>query len=413
MILVDTSIFVARQPIVDIDGNLFAYELLYRNSDENSYPNVNPDKATMAVLINTFLTIGADVVVGQQLSFVNFTGTLLAQDIFSQMDAKRIVIEVLEDVEITPSLISRLQELRELGFKVAMDDFILGKQYEVHRNLFELVDFVKVDFINSTKEQRKKIETFTKEFTGICLLAEKIETTAQFEEAKASGYQLFQGYFFSKPEIIKGTEIPSNLNFHLEIIQKFSTESPNVAEIAALISRDVSLTYRLLRLINTHGFKREKEITSITQAIVTVGLEGTKKWLFALALREVGEGNGRGKAKALVQNSLIRAKLCELLAIHLKKDNPDEYFIAGMFSLIDAILRREVDEILPQISLSDKVYKTLKREQTDLMPFILIAESIEKLDIERTQILADEIGMNLSEVSECSLIAAKWVQQIN
>jgi EAL and modified HD-GYP domain-containing signal transduction protein len=407
------NVFVARQPIIDINGNLVAYELLYRNSDDNIFPDIHPDKATIRVLVSTFLSMGVDTVVGEHTSFVNFTGVLLAQNIFTNLDADRIVIEILENVEITPSLISRIRELREMGFKVALDDFILDKQYEVHRDLFELVDYIKVDFIDTDYAQRRKIEKFVMDFPNISLLAEKVETEAQYESAKKWGYTLFQGYFFAKPEIIKSTEIPMNIALHFEIIEKLNAETPNVAEIATLITHDMALTYRLLRLINTYAFGVPKKITSIKQAIVIIGVEGTKKWMYILTLYEMGEGTGKGRTKALVDNSLTRAKLLELVAIHKGKKNADEHFLAGMFSLINIIMKRDWEDILPKISLSDKVSKTLRGEQTEMTEFIQLAESLEYLDIQKSQLLAGEMGITMKELSKFSKDANQWAQQIN
>jgi len=408
----DTNIFVGRQPILDRNGDIYGYELLYRNSHNNFFPNVNPEQATIGLLVNTFLTIGIEKVVGNSLSFINFTGELLTQDIFSSLDPERVVIEVLENVEITPSLLTKMRMLKKAGFKIALDDFILQEQYSVHSELFQIVDFIKVDYLDTTLVERLEIEKFIKQYPAIVMLAEKIELEEHFRAAKASGYSLFQGYFFSKPEIVTGIEIPSNVSLHFQIIERLHTEPSNIDEITELIKRDISLSYKLLRLINTLAFGVPKQISSIKQAIVLIGLRETKRWVQVLALREIGEGPGNGRMQALADYSLTRAKLCELLAKHNGKKNPEEYFFAGMFSLINVIMKRDWDAILQLIPLSEEVAFTVKGKQTEITPYLQLAEAVERFDWKRIEQLCTEMGITQAELSRCTLEAHCWTRSL-
>jgi len=408
----DTNIFVGRQPILDVNGDIYGYELLYRNSHKNFFPNVNPEQATIGLLVNTFLTIGIEKVAGNSLSFINFTGELLAQDIFSSLDPEQVVIEVLENVEITPSLLTKLRLLKETGFMIALDDFILQEQYSVHSELFKIVDFIKVDYVNTTPNERIEIEKHIKRYPSIIMLAEKVETEEQFNAAKASGYKLFQGYFFSKPEIITGIEIPSNVSLHFQIIERFHTEPPNIDEITELIMHDISLSYKLLRLINTLAFGATKRISSIKQAIVLIGLRETKRWVQILALSEMGKGPGKGRTQALADYSLTRAKMCELLAKHDGKKNPEEYFFAGMFSLIDVIMNSDWETILQLIPLSDEVALTVKGLQTNITPYLQLAEAVERFDWQRVEQLITEMGITQAELSKYTIEAHRWTQNL-
>ncbi|HJF33006.1 MAG TPA: HDOD domain-containing protein [Sporosarcina psychrophila] len=408
----DANIFVGRQPILNRNGDIYAYELLYRNSHKNFYPDVDPDQATIRLLVNTFLTIGLEKVSGKSLSFINFTGELLTQDIISSLDPKRVVIEVLETVEITPLLLTKLRLLKEMGFKLALDDFILQEQYSVHSELFNLVNFIKVDYLNTTPIERLEIEKLIMKYPSIVLLAEKIETEEQFEAAKASGYSLFQGYFFSKPEIVTGIEIPSNVVLQFQIIKRLHSEPLNIDEIVGLIMHDVSLTYKLLRLINTYAFEVLKKISSIKQAIVLIGLRETKRWIQVLALREIGEGSGNGRTRALVDYSLTRAKMCELLARRDGQENPEEYFLAGMFSLINVIMKRDWDAVFHLIPLSDEVVRTVKGERTEMTPYLQLTEAVERFDWERIEELTSKMGITQPELSKYSLEAHHWAQSL-
>lgn len=406
------DIFVGRQPILTQDGAIYAYELLYRNSPNNSFPNIDPDKATIELLVNTFLTIGVDQVVGKSLSFINFTGTLLAQDLFSSLDPDRVVIEILEDVEITSSLLTKMRSLKADGFKLALDDFILKGHAILYDELFALVDFIKVDFLNTTEEERYLIEKYVRQYKNVQLLAEKIETEEQFNAAKKAGYKLFQGYYFAKPEIVQGVEIPQDVSLKFHIIKQLNEETPSIGDIAELIMRDISLSYKLLRYINTLAFDVPKQIHSIKQALVMIGLRETRKWMQVLALREIGESSQAGYMKVLIDYSMIRAKLCELLAKRDGKENPEEYFLAGMFSLINVIMRRSWEEIWELIPLSDEVRQTLKGEQTEITPYLQLAEATERFDWERINLSLQTLDITIKELSQCALQAHSWTQRL-
>lgn len=406
------NVFVGRQPILDRDENIYGYELLYRNGEKNSFPNIDPDKATIELLVNTFLSIGAREVADERTIFINFTGSLLSQNLFHRIDSGCVVIEILEDVAITPALISKVRKLKESGFRIALDDFTLQQQHITNRNLFKFVDYIKVDFLNSTPAERALIEDFSKEYSNISLIAEKIESKEEFLGAKELGYTLFQGYFFAKPEILKGFEIPPNVTLHLQVIDKLNKETPNFEEIATLIKRDISLSYKLLRFINSPGVGISRKISSIKQALILVGLVEMKKWMHVLALREFrGEKNGR--IQALIEFSLTRAKMCELLAKRMGKKNDDEYFLTGMFSLIDVIMKRDWQDILPLLSLTDDVSNTLAGKTTTITPYVKLAEAVERFNIEDIEQLAEEIGVDYDELSNFSQQANRWLQMLD
>lgn len=405
----DLNIYVGRQPILNRNGDIYAYELLYRNSDQNAFPNVDPAKATIGVLVNTFLSMGVDQVAGQRLVFINFPETLLAQTLFTKLNPDRVVIEVLEDVHISSALIDRLEVFRKAGFRIALDDFIFEERYRKHTRLFKLISFIKVDFLNTSLAERARIENFVQDYPHIALLAEKIESEEEFNEAKKRGYRLFQGYFFAKPEIIKSKEIPSNVALHFHVIQKLSSKNPNIAEISSLIEHDVSLSYKFLRYINSLAFDIPNKIGSIKQAIMLMGIEEAKKWMQVLMLHDLGEGNGKGRTKALVDYSLSRAKLCEMLAKKNGKKNADEYFLAGMFSLIDAIMKRRLEDVLPLLPLSDLVTRTLYGEKTGITPYLQLSEAMEKLNIPAVKERSLEIGINESELAAFTHEVQHWI----
>lgn len=408
----ELHIFVGRQPILDREGRIFGYELLYRNSEKNSFPDINPEQATIQLLINTFLSIGVDQVSGKSKSFINFSGDLLIKDIFSNVNPECMIIEILEDVEITPLLISRIREIKQEGFQLALDDFIIQDQYALHTELFELIDYVKVDFLAVDEKDRCFIERFVKKYPHIKMLAEKIETEEQFQIAKESGYDLFQGYFFAKPEIIKGVEIPPNLNLHMQIINKLNEADPNIDEIANLILHDISLTYKLLRFINTMNFNIPKSVGSVKQAIVLIGMREFRKWMRILMLQDIGDHSSSGRVKALISYSMARAKMCELMAVRTGHPNGDEHFFVGLFSMLDVIMKRSWADIIPLFPFSEDVAETLQGKQTDLSPYLKLAIATERFDLEEIEKIGKQFGVSKEEIAGCSTKANQWAQAL-
>ncbi len=407
------NIFVGRQPILDLNEDIYGYELLHRDSTENAFPNIDPDQATIELLINTFISIGSKEIVGQHLSFINFTGSLLAQDVFDGLDPQTVVIEVLEDVAVTPSLLTKLRELKAEGFRIALDDFELQEQHHVHKELFNIVDIIKIDFRATTAEARAKMERFIRCYPQIQLLAEKVETKADLIEARLAGYTLFQGFFFAEPEIIEGFEIPPKPLLHFQIIEQLHDPDANIERIATLIKSDISLTYRLLRVVNSAGIGVVQEIRSIKQALVILGLNEMRKWVQVLALREFGQSDSGGRIQALIDFSLARAKLCEQLAVETGKSNRDEYFLTGLFSMMDLIMKQEWPAIFTQISLSQKVQDTLLGKETEISPYVRLIEAIERLDSDQIDAFAKEMNIDQVRLTKYSQQANRWARMLD
>lgn len=407
----ELAVFVGRQPIFDRRGNIFGYELLYRNSDKNIFPQgVDPEKATIDLLVNTFLTIGIDRLVGQTKSFINFTQEALRIDLIDQLDPRFVIIELLEDVEITADVLETITHFRKRGFKIALDDFTLRqvRDESLLPELFKSVNIIKVDFLYTKRQERHKIESLAKKYRNISLLAEKIETEADYEDAKRHGYLLFQGYYFSKPQIIKGREIPPNYLLHFQLLKEFNEKVPDVEKITELFMHDVSVSYKLLRYINSLAFEIPHQIKSINQAIMLMGLREAKRWLRILLLRDIGIGEGRGRQKALIERSLVRAKLIELLAKKKNKQNSDEYFLTGLFSLIDAIMQSDLHDIIPQLSLSKDITNTLLGKETEMKPYLRLVIALETFAIDEIDGMIELLNIEEKTITQLIQEAHQW-----
>lgn len=406
------EVFIGRQPIFDRMENVFAFELLYRNGDLNVFPDIDGDYATTEVLINSFLTIGVEELANGRPCFINFTENLLYESIFDTFDPKTIIIEILENVNISPVLIDKLRQLKRKGYKIALDDFILTNNFFQFKELFSVVDFIKVDFMATNPQDRLFNEIWIKtNYPHIRLLAEKVETREEFEQAKESGYQFFQGYFFSKPQIIHSKEIPTNIVQYFRIIRLINEENANISHIAELIEHDVSLSYKLLKLINASANKNK--VRSIKHAILVLGLTELYQWIYILALRESSRGDSDYGSNALIASSLFRAKFCELLAKEKRQPNSAEYFLIGMFSMMEALLQRPFHQIIQQLPFSNQVIQTLTgSEMTEMSVYLDIAVAFDTLNWKDIHKYSGEISISEDQLRMYYNKAMQWSNQI-
>lgn len=371
------EVFVARQPIFTKTKEIFAYELLYRNNNENRFPEINGDVATTDVIINSFINIGINELSNGKPCFINFTEKLLQQSLPTYFQPSEIIVEILETVELNQELLDICKELKGKGYQIALDDFVLNEENPYSYALIEHADIIKVDFRETTEQMRRSIEEISLK-NNIKLLAEKIETYEEFESAVRIGYEYFQGYFFSRPVILSTRDVPEYFQNYFEIIHHLSNSEPNLNYIIRLIEQDLSLSYKLLKLINSPAFRPINKINSIKQAIIRLGMKELKKWLYILSIR----GNIAGKSewsREIFNITLTRAKMCELISLHKNKQKESSsYFLTGMFSLMDALLGMKMDEIVNLMPLHDDICAALNGNSNQLKDTLDLSISIEK-----------------------------------
>lgn len=360
-----SNIFIARQPIYDRKLNVYAYELLYRASDESNHANVTDgDDATSQVLVNALMEIGLPDLVGQSLAFINLTQQHILNGLPSTLVSENVVLEVLEDVVADDALINALRNFKTEGYTIALDDFVLS---DSNQAMVEMAEIIKVDVMelqgDRLAEQVKMLRPM-----GVKLLAEKVETPEEFEYCKALGFDYFQGYFFCKPNIVKGAHTPTSRMAIMQLLTKVQDPDLDIDELQTLISRDVSLSYRILRYINSAHFSLGKKIESMQQAINLLGLNTIKTWVTILAMSSVDD-----KPYELILTALIRARMCETLASRLSV-YPEHAFTVGLFSALDAFIDKPLDEILATLPLADELHAALlehKGELGELLELVL------------------------------------------
>lgn len=340
-----SDIYLARQPIYDRQLKVHAYELLYRSGEENSARVFDGDAATAQVLVNALIEIGLPDIIGSSHAFINLTRYHILEGLPAQLAQDRVVLEVLEDILPSAELIQALQALRAAGFRIALDDFIYTADKQT---LMEVADIVKLDLPalpgSALTEQVKALRAFPVE-----LLAEKVETPEEYEYCKALGFDYFQGYFFCRPHIITGRATPSNRLSILQLLATLQDPQLDFGELQTLIARDVSLSYRILRYINSAHFNIGRKIESIQQAVTLLGLKTIRTWVAILAMTSVDD-----KPYELILTALIRAHMCESLAA-VAQESTEHAFTVGLFSVLDAFLDKTLDDVLHSLPLSDDI----------------------------------------------------------
>ncbi|MEH7306464.1 EAL and HDOD domain-containing protein [Neobacillus drentensis] len=405
------EVFVARQPIFTKAKDIFAYELLYRNNPDNYFPNISGDAATTDVIINSFINIGVDELSNGKICFINFTENLLKSRLPTYLNPNDIVVEILETVTLTEEILELCKELKCKGYKLALDDFVLNKDNPYSYPLLELADIVKVDYRDTSLYMRRIIERLSKKY-NYTLLAEKVETQEEFESAIASGYEYFQGYFFSKPVILSTHDVPEYFQNYFVIISHMSQNEPDLGLITELIEQDLSLTYKLLKLSNSPVYGSVSKINSIKQAIVRLGMNELKKWLYILSIRGTITGKNEW-SRELFNNSLIRAKVCDLISLHKnKRKESSSYFLTGLFSLMDALLGMEMEEILQLIPLQEDICEALLGQPNPMKGTLELTIAIERGAWEDVSGWCEKLQLPEEAALDCYHEAFKWANNL-
>jgi c-di-GMP-related signal transduction protein len=364
--------YVARQPIFNRRKKIFGYELLFRDGTCSHMPAMDGDVATSTVLNNSYFSIGMENLIDGKKSFINFTRNLILQKVPMLLPSAKTVVEILEDVKPSPELIQVCREMAQKGYTIALDDFTYSPELEP---LIEIAHIIKFDFrANSLAEIQDDLRRI-RGHGKMSILAEKIETHDEFKTARDMGFDYFQGYFFCKPELIKGKEIAGSKVHLLQIMVEINRPDFNFGSLKKLISPDVGLSYKLLRYINSAYFAKARDISSIQQALVYMGEAEIRRFVSLVAITSLA----KGKPDELIRTSCVRAKFCELLGEAVPRQaKPEELFTLGMFSLIDAILDQPMGCIMNQLPLSDNIKEVLVHRKGKLVGYLALIEYYEK-----------------------------------
>lgn len=394
--------FAARQPILDVDKKLYAYEVLFRDSLENVFPEIDANEATSRLIAESQFNLGLEKIIGNKPAFINFTLDTLIKNYPTCIPAEQLVIEILETVQPGKRLLAQCKQFKEQGYTIALDDYI---HQPVWRHFYPFVDIIKIDFRSSTLQDIEVIIEAIKDFPHIKLLAEKVETNAEFEQALALGFTLFQGYFFSRPEVIQAKSLaPSQLAL-AELLYETSKPDVNIPQLTQIIERDINLAYKLLRYANSATFRRRSEISTIKQAVVVLGHHELKKFLSVLFTAQVGTS----KPVELTKLAMIRARFAENLAMAFApNDDASTYFLTGLMSLIDAILDEEIEDVMQQLPLAQEIKDALIKHEGKLSNFLKVIKLYEKADWRSASDEIATLGFCEEKVPELYNEAIEW-----
>lgn len=397
--------YVARQPIVDKHNNLYAYELLFRDTENNTFPKIHPDTATTTLIAENELTMGLQKVTDNKLAFVNFPTDTLINNFPDFIDPSTVIIEILEDVEVSDKLISALETLSKKGYVFALDDFDFDEKW---LPIVPFAQIVKVDIqLVSLLQCMKQIRR--EEYKHVIWLAEKVETEKQFAQYLSLGFTYFQGYYFSPPEMLKKNKVSLSQNLVVELISLVSEPKLNYNTLEQLFLKDITLTYKLLRFLNNANKQLEKEIESVRHALIYLGEHEVKKYLSLLLIANLASE----KNSDLVLKSLQRAKFCEIVLTNATDNKfDDKAFLAGMLSQIDLILGYPLDDVLQLIPLHPEIKAALVKIECRRSIALQIAKAKEQNNEELVVKYAEQLDAPMEKVDAAYAFALDWSKTI-
>jgi len=390
------DIYIGRQPIYDAQLNVVAYELLFRSGQVNQADVIDGDSATANVIINAITEFGMEQLVGSHRAFVNLTHNHILQMAEQPMPElkNRLVLEVLEDVEAENSIVAAVSKLSKEGFTIALDDFIYSESLQ---SLVDISDIIKIDLMALSDEE---LEAHVKKLANgkRKMLAEKVETQEEFERCKELGFDYYQGYFFSKPQIVQGQRLPANKIAVIKLLAKLQDSESSTEELAQTISQDITMSVRVLRFINSAQFGIGKEVESIQQAIMMLGRTTIRNLANLVTMSQI-----EGKPHELLIISMIRAKMAENIA-QLVNTDKDVCFTTGLFSIIDTLMDQDMTSLIEGLPLAENIKVALLKKEGELGKILRCVLAYESGDWNN----ANYNKLSIDEIRGCYLSALEW-----
>jgi len=397
--------YAARQAILDKDKKLFAYELLFRDSIDNVFPEIDGDVATSKMVDASKFNMGISEFTGNKPAFINFTLETLSKGYAKMLTPDEVVIEILETVKPGKKLLAMCKELFEEGYTVALDDYI---HQSVWQHFYPYIKIIKIDWKDTDIALIKEIKAAISGHDHIQLLAEKVETYEEYNQALELGFELFQGFFFAKPQMVKTKSLSPSQMAMAELLYETSKPEVDLNSITSVFERDVSLSYKLLRYANSPTFRRRNEISTIKQALVILGSGELKRFLGLMFAVNVNPD----KPSELIKSAMTRAKFCELVANDIKAPIDSSIaFLAGLLSLIDAILDEKLEVILEKLPLAQEIKEALTTRKGGLAGLITLVEEIEHAHWDKATLIMESLDLSKEKVVKDYNEAISWADE--
>lgn len=409
--MLSETLYIGRQPILDRDENIFAYELLFRASDEGNIAVFDDDvTATSRVLVNTLNNIGLEKITNNHKGFINANNALLNDALLEILPNELFTLEILEHCEVDDAFIERIDELRESGYEVALDDFIFEKSYlERFKALLGRVDYIKVE-VSDTTIDTLKIQVPRLKKLGVRLLAEKVETQEMFDQCKALGFDYFQGFYFAKPEIIKEGGIePAKL-----VVAKLMNQLIGDADddlIEQTFKEEPGITFNLLKYINSASHGLKNDIKSIRHAIMLLGKRKLFQWVTLVSYAGSKDGSLNFPLLQMVQ---FRARSMELLFAsfdHLGDHTKDEAFMTGLLSMLDVLFNLPMERIIHEFALDAKIKDAILFKSNELGAVLQLVKYMERDHIEGINQLANALSLDIAKMITIKINAIQWADE--
>jgi c-di-GMP-related signal transduction protein len=395
---------VARQPILDRRGHVFGYELLFRRSATVQSCDIASSDACVQVIVDAMHSIGLDTLASGKRAFLNVTREFLLSNAATLLPKHQVVIELLEDIEVDHQVVEACKALKKGGYTLALDDFTYSESIA---ELLPLADYVKIDFLAmNTPAARAPVLAAIKPSKPL-LLAEKVETPEQVEEAVREGFEYFQGYYFGRPVTREVKRIPGRRVAYAALLAKLGNPDISVFELEHVIKHDASLSHRVLRAVNSSATPLRVEISSIQQAILLLGRDTIRRWGSLWALASMGEG----AHPELVTSSIIRARCCELLDATAGQSGTG--FLLGICSLLDAILEQPMEIVLQDLPVKGEIRAALLGEANNRRALLDCVIAYERGEWDRSESLATDARLNGTVLPGAYSEALTWARDIN
>ena len=362
--------FIARQPILDREKEVFAYELFFRDGKNNCYPSIERDEATTKLIAKNYQTLALDDISCNKKSFINFQSETLRSGLPASLDPENVVVELVAGQSVASGLLDTCKHVKNMGYKIALSDNLLKSSWN------ELLPYVDMLKVNSNHENLDFLANNVNRFidANVQLIADKVETQENFSIFKDIGFDYFQGYFFAKPESLSNEKLSTSKLTLIELIGASSSESFDIEIVTSIIERDVGLSYMLLRFMNNPAINKRYKITSLRHALNYMGEVEIKKFIALLALTNLSDD----KPLELLHLSLVRAKFCDLVSTEKNIGcNPPTAFLVGLFSMLDALLDQEMESLIVKLPLADEVKEALCDGQNNLFMYLMLARAFE------------------------------------
>ena len=394
-----SEIHVGRQPIYTRDLDIFAYELMAHGNDETPTNSTLADKATSQVIINAFMEIGIDNIVGKNTAFLKLSERFLSNDSPLPLPPDKVLLKIPGYIQVNQDVIDGAARLTKAGFKLALDNYL------VHPHLQPLASMASMIDLNIENLDRPTLAAYIKILKKLhpTLLADNVKTYQEYEYCRDHGVDYFQGYFLSRPRIITGEALATNKMSIMNLMATLHNPDSETEVIEQAISRDVSLSYKILKMMNSAFFRSPKKIDSIRHAVMMLGRKQLCSWASMMALTRMDD-----KPREQVRLAMIRAKSCELLAKRTNNKTLDAFFTVGMFSALDVLMDRNLEDLITPLPLANNIVAALLNREGELgaaLNCALAQETGDWLNIRFAQLTTNELtAVNIESI--------QWAEEV-